>query len=39
MEDNLLHVFKGKVELVLSQLNEADAAILGASALGWEAAQ
>ena len=39
MEDNLLHIYKGKVELVLSQLNEADAAILGASALGWEAAQ
>ncbi|MCD7709861.1 MAG: ROK family protein [Porphyromonadaceae bacterium] len=39
MEENLLRVFKGKVELVLSQLNEADAAILGASALGWEAAQ
>lgn len=39
MEDNLLHIYKGKVELALSQLNEADAAILGASALGWEAAQ
>lgn len=39
MEDNLLNIYKGKVELVLSQLNEADAAILGASALGWEAAQ
>ena len=39
MEDNLLNIYKGKVELLLSQLNEADAAILGASALGWEAAQ
>ena len=39
MEDHLLNIYKGKVELVLSQLNEADAAILGASALGWEAAQ
>ena len=39
MEDNLLNIYKGKVELVLSQLNEADAAILDASALGWEAAQ
>lgn len=36
MEENLLPIFQNKVELVLSELNEADAAILGASALVWE---
>lgn len=35
MEENLLHVFKGKVELLQSTLPDADAAILGASALAW----
>ena len=35
MEDNLLQVFKGKVKLLYSNLKEADAAILGASALVW----
>ena len=29
--------FKGKVKVLLSELKEADAAVLGASALGWEA--
>jgi len=33
MEANLIQVFKNKVKLVFSQLKEADAAILGASAL------
>lgn len=36
MERNLLPIFRGKVPLVLSELDEADAAILGASALVWE---
>lgn len=37
MEKNMLSVFKGKVKVLLSELKEADAAVLGASALGWEA--
>jgi glucokinase len=36
MEKNLLAIWKGKVKLLFSALNEADAAILGASALAWE---
>ncbi len=36
MEDNLLKIWKGKVQIVFSQLKESDAAILGASALAWE---
>lgn len=36
MNDNLLPVWKGKVDLLFSQLKESDAAILGASALAWE---
>jgi len=36
MEANLVQVFKNKVKLVFSNLKEADAAILGASALVWE---
>lgn len=36
MEHNLLPIFRGKVKLVFSELDEADAAILGASALVWE---
>lgn len=39
LEKNLLKVFKGKVNVLLSELKEADAAVLGASALGWEAKQ
>lgn len=35
MEQNLLRVFKNKVALILSDLPDADAAILGASALAW----
>lgn len=35
MEDNLLQVFKNQVKIIYSTLNEADAAILGASALVW----
>lgn len=37
MEKNLLKVYQNKVKLLLSELKESDAAILGASALGWEA--
>lgn len=36
MEKNLLPIFRNKVKLVFSELNEADAAILGASALAWD---
>lgn len=36
MEANLIQVFKNKVTLMFSELSEADAAILGASALVWE---
>ncbi|MFD1771041.1 ROK family protein [Sphingobacterium suaedae] len=36
MERNLFPIFRDKVKLVFSELNEADAAILGASALVWE---
>ena len=35
MEENLLQVFKNQVKILYSTLNEADAAILGASALVW----
>jgi glucokinase len=36
MEENLIQVFKNKVKVIFSDLKEADAAILGASALVWE---
>jgi glucokinase len=36
MEEHLLPIFKNKVKLVISELPESDAAILGASALVWE---
>lgn len=36
MEKNLLAIWKGKVKVLFSDLKEADAAILGASALAWE---
>ena len=35
MEANLLPIFQNKVKLIFSELREADAAILGASALVW----
>lgn len=35
-EENLLSNFKGKCKLLLSELDGASAAVLGASALGWE---
>lgn len=36
MEDELLPLWKGKIKLFFSELKEADAAVLGASALAWE---
>ena len=39
MEKNMFNAFKGKVKVIVSELKEADAAVLGASALGWEAKQ
>ena len=36
LEENVLKVFQGKTKLLVSQLKESDAAVLGASALGWE---
>lgn len=36
MNANLLHLWKNKIDVFFSQLKESDAAILGASALGWE---
>ena len=37
MDKNMLAIFRGKPKVLLSELKEADAAVLGASALGWEA--
>ena len=37
MDKSMLKCFKGKAKVLLSELKEADAAVLGASALGWEA--
>jgi glucokinase len=36
MEKNLLPIWRGKVKVLFSELKEADAAVLGASALAWE---
>ncbi len=36
MEQNLLPIFQNKVKLIFSELQESDAAILGASALVWD---
>ena len=36
MEENLIQVFQNKVKILVSNLNESDAAILGASALVWD---
>jgi glucokinase len=36
MEKNLLPIFQNKVKIIFSELKEADAAILGGSALVWE---
>lgn len=37
MDISMMPCFKGKAKVLLSELKEADAAVLGASALGWEA--
>jgi glucokinase len=37
MEANLIQVFQNKVKILVSHLKESDAAILGASALAWDA--
>lgn len=36
MEKNLLALWQGKIKVLFSDLKEADAAVLGASALAWE---
>lgn len=35
-EENTLNIFQGKAKLLISSLNGSEAAVLGASALGWE---
>ncbi|MFZ0281885.1 MAG: ROK family protein, partial [Bacteroidales bacterium] len=35
MEENLLHIYKGKVKLLPSELSTQNAAVLGASSLIW----
>ncbi len=37
MEENLMPIFRNKVNVVFSEMKDADAAVLGASALGWDA--
>ena len=36
LDENILKIFEGKTKLLVSDLKDADAAVLGASALGWE---
>ena len=36
-DENVLFVYRGKAKILLSELDGASAAVLGASALGWEA--
>lgn len=36
LDENILNIYKGKTKILLSELKDADAAVLGASALGWE---
>ena len=36
VDANVMPIFKGKCKLLMSELKDADAAVLGASALGWE---
>ena len=36
IDDNILNIYKGKTKLLVSELKDADAALLGASALAWE---
>ncbi len=36
-DKSILPIYRGKTKILLSELKESDAAVLGASALGWEA--
>ena len=36
LDENVLKIYEGKSKLLVSELKDADAAVLGASALGWE---
>ena len=36
MEESIMPIFKGKVKILLSTMKDADAAVLGASALAWQ---
>ncbi len=36
-DKNVMPIFRGKTQILISELKESDAAVLGASALGWEA--
>lgn len=36
IDKNILNIYKGKTKLLASELKDSDAAVLGASALGWE---
>ncbi len=36
-DKNVFPIFRGKAKIIISELKESDAAVLGASALGWEA--
>ena len=35
-EEHILFLYKGEANLLISSLNGSEAAVLGASALGWE---
>ena len=37
LDKHIMPIFRGKTKILLSELKESDAAVLGASALGWEA--
>jgi glucokinase len=37
LDKAIMPIFRGKTKIILSELKESDAAVLGASALGWEA--
>ena len=37
LDKSVMSIFRGKTKIILSELKESDAAVLGASALGWEA--
>lgn len=36
IDENVMPLYKGKTKLLVSELKDSDAAVLGASALGWE---